>query len=314
MTLLLALRDIKPEAYIRALGKLAPDLDVRAWPDAGDLADIRYALLWKPPKGVLEQLPNLEVMFSVGAGVDHVIGLPNLPNVPLVRFVDPNLTMRMTEYVCLHVLMHHRRMLEYAQLQCEKMWKDWWQQPGANEVRVGVMGLGVLGLDAVEKLKILRYRVAGWSRSKKKIDGVETFSGNDGLKPFLARTDILVCLLPHTPDTEGMLNRELMSQFARDGKLPGPVLINAGRGKVQVEADILAALDAEELWACSLDVFEAEPLPQSSPLWEHPRVIVTPHNASISDYRAVCRYVVDQIARHERGELLENTVDLKRGY
>ena len=143
---------------------------------------------------------------------------------------------------------------------------------------------------------------------------LECFAGDEGLKPFLARTDILVCLLPHTPDTQGMLNSRLISWLAKDGPLPGPVLINAGRGKVQVDADILKSLEAGELWAASLDVFEEEPLSPASPLWAQPRVIITPHNASISDDMAVCRYVAGQIARHEKGEPLENVVDMKRGY
>ena len=314
MALLIVTRKIRADCFAEGLIRLDPDLDVRVWPETGNVADIRYALVWKPEHGVLATLSNLEVIFSIGAGVDHILGDPNLPDVPLVRFVDPNLTMRMTEYVCLHVLLHQRRMLDYAELQREKNWRDWSQQPGANEVRVGVMGLGVLGLDAVEKLKILGYQVAGWSRSQKEIEGVECFSGNDGLQPFLARTDILVCLLPHTPETEGFLNADLIASLPQDGPLPGPVLINAGRGRVQVEADILAALEDGSLWEASLDVFEEEPLPASSPLWSHPRVVITPHNASISDDRAVCRYFTEQIARHERGEPLQNVVDPKQGY
>ncbi|MGD9867884.1 MAG: 2-hydroxyacid dehydrogenase [Hyphomicrobiales bacterium] len=314
MSILVVCQHIDANLFAEGLRKLKPGMDVRLWPETGNMSDIRYALAWKPPTGVLAELPKLKVMFSIGAGVDHMIGQPDLPNVPLVRFVDPNLTMRMTEYVCLHVLTHHRRMRDYAALQTQKSWKDWWRQPGANEIRVGVMGLGVLGLDAVEKLKMLCYRVAGWSRSKKVIEGVETFAGAGELDAFLARTDILVCLLPHTANTEGMLNTALIAKLAKDGPLPGPVLINAGRGKVQVEKDILLALDKGDLWACSLDVFEEEPLPASSPLWVHPRVIVTPHNASISDDMAVCHHVLRQIGRFERGEPLENVVDVARGY
>ena len=314
MTLLIVCRQIRQDFFANGLRKLNPELDVRIWPDAGELEDIRYALVWKPPEGMLATLPDLEVIFSIGAGVDHVLEQSNLPDVPLVRFVDPNLTMRMSEYVCLQVLMHHRRVRDYAEQQSQVAWKEIWPQPGANELRVGVMGLGVLGLDAVEKLAMLGYQLAGWSRSKKKIEGIACFAGDDGLKPFLARTDILVCLLPHTPDTEGMLNAGLISGLAQDGALPGPVLINAGRGKIQVEADILKCLEAGELWTASLDVFEEEPLPTQSPLWAHPRVIITPHNASISDDMAVCRYVADQIARYEKGDRLENVVDLKRGY
>ncbi len=314
MALIVISRSMDPECFADGLRQLDGGLDVRVWPEAGNTEEIRYALVWKPKHGLLASFPKLQIMFSMGAGVDHVLSDPDLPDVPLVRFVDPNLTMRMTEYVCLNVLLHHRRTLDYLELQREKAWKDWAQQPGANEVRVGVMGLGVLGLDAVEKLKMLGYQVAGWSRSQKDIDGIACFAGADGLKPFLARTDILVCLLPHTPETDGFLNAELIGSLAQDGPLTGPVLINAGRGRVQVEADILAALDSGTLWAASLDVFETEPLPVSSPLWSHPRVVVTPHNASISDDRAVCRYVIDQIALHQAGKPLENVVDLKRGY
>ncbi len=315
MTILVACNHPKTSVrFDEGLRKLGNGLDVRVWPDTGKLSDIRYALVWKPEEGALTGLSNLEVVFSIGAGVDHVLGRSDIPDVPLVRFVDPNLTMRMSEYVCLHVLTHHRRMLDYAEHQTRGEWKEVWPQPGANEIRVGVMGLGVLGLDAVEKLKILGYQVAGWSRSQKQIDWVECFAGDNGLKDFLTRTDILVCLLPHTPGTDGMINSELISGLAKDGPLPGPVLINAGRGRVQVESDILNSLEADALWAASLDVFEEEPLSPKSPLWVHPRVIITPHNASISDDLAVCRYVSDQIARYEKGEPLENVVDLKRGY
>lgn len=314
MSLLILARNLDPDVFAREFAGLAPGMEVRCWPETGAAGDIRYALAWQPPHGVLKTLPRLEAIFSVGAGVDHILSDPELPDVPLVRFVDPDLTMRMGEYVSLHVLLHQRRMPEYTEQQREGVWKELWPQPGASEVRVGVMGLGVLGRDAAEKLAMLGFPVAGWSRSPKEIPGVDCFAGDDGLAPFLARTDILVCLLPHTPETDGLLNRDLFGQLPRDGRLPGPVLINAGRGGVQVEADILAALEAGELWAASLDVFREEPLPPESPLWRQPRVVITPHNASISDNRAVCRYVLDQIARHEKGALLENVVDPARGY
>jgi len=314
MSLLVACQQVKSEVFVKGLKYLEPGMDIRLWPETGNVNDIRYALVWKPQEGILKTLPNLEVIFSVGAGVDHVIGQANLPDVPLVRFVDPNLTMRMTEYVCLHVLTHHRRMPDYQENQRKREWNEFWPQPCAEEIRVGVLGLGVLGLDSVEKLKSLGYDVAGWSRSKKSLPGIETFSGEDGLDAFLARTDILVCLLPHTPDTHGMLNRALFAKLAKDGPLPGPVLINAGRGKIQVEADILAAMDSNDLWAASLDVFEEEPLVSTSPLWDHSRIIITPHNASVSDYKAVCRYVLGQISAYEQGKPLDNVVDIKRGY
>lgn len=314
MTFLVLSSMDNPGQYAQVLKELDETLDVRVWPDTGDVSGIKYALAWQQEPGVLATLPNLQVIFSLGAGVEHLLGDPKLPDVPLVRFVDPDLTMRMGEYACLHVLMHHRRMLEYAALQRQGKWEELWPQPCANETRVGVMGLGVLGRNAAEKLHLLGFDVAGWSRSAKQIDGVTCFAGDEGLKSFLARTDILICMLPHTPDTQGVLNAGLFSGLARDGHLPGPVLINAGRGKLQIEADILKALEAGDLWAASLDVFEEEPLPAASALWAHSRVIVTPHNASITYSRALCGYVLEQVARHERGEALENVVDVKRGY
>jgi glyoxylate/hydroxypyruvate reductase len=176
------------------------------------------------------------------------------------------------------------------------------------------MGFGVLGQDAARKLKMMGFDVAGWSRSPKTVDGFRVFAGEEGLESFLARTDILVSLLPLTADTRGILNRRLFGRLARDGRLGGPVLINAGRGGSQVEADIVACLDDGTLKAATLDVFETEPLPQDSPLWTHPRVTVTPHNSAVSDPEMTARYIADQIRRHEAGAPFENVVDRARGY
>jgi glyoxylate/hydroxypyruvate reductase A len=176
------------------------------------------------------------------------------------------------------------------------------------------MGLGVLGSDAARKLKMMGFNVAGWSRSPRTLDGIQCFAGEAELEGFLARTDILVCLLPLTPGTRGLIDRKLIRSLAKDGPLGGPVIINAGRGEHQVERDIVAALDAGELFAATLDVFETEPLPPESRLWRHPRVTVTPHIAAESDPETTCRNILAQIARFERGLPLENLVDRKRGY
>ena len=163
----------------------------------------------------------------------------------------------------------------------------------------------------------MRGGVAGWSNTPKAIPRIDCFAGAAGLGPFLARTDVLVCLLPLTPDTRGTIDRGLIAKLSRSGRderLPGPVLINAGRGGLQVDADILAALETGELYAASLDVFEAEPLPHSSPLWSHPRVVVTPHNAAESAPAAIVRYALRQIAAHRKGEAIDHVVDPKRGY
>jgi glyoxylate/hydroxypyruvate reductase A len=304
--------DPKPwEAHFRTR---APQRDIRLFPEQlGEPADIAYAAVWLAPKGLLARLPKLRVIFSLGAGVDHILRDPSIPDVPVVRIVDPDLTMRMSEYVALHVLMHHRGQRRYDAQQRERVWYEHGQPP-AGEVAVGVMGLGVLGRDAASVLRRLGFRVAGWSRSARTLPGVETYHGAEGLDVFLRRSEILVCLLPATPATRGILSLELLRKLKRDGALRGAFMINAGRGTLQIDGDILAALEEGTLAGASLDVFETEPLPPSSPFWTHPNVIVTPHNAAMSDPGALSANVLRQIERLEAGLPLEHVVDRKTGY
>jgi glyoxylate/hydroxypyruvate reductase len=315
MALLIACSS-RAEQFAAEIRALDPELDIRIDPDVGNLEDIDVALVWQPQQGLLRLVPHLKLIVSVGAGVDSLLADPTLPYVPLVRFVDPDLTGRMVEYVVLHVLYHHRRTSEYRAMQTRKEWK-YLPEPAAADVRLGLMGLGVLGTACAEALKRFGYQVRSWSRTPKSIEGVACYSGMIELEPFLADTDILVVLLPFTSDTRGILNRGLFRQLSRRGRsplLPGPVLINAGRGGLQVEADIIAALQAGELYAASLDVFEVEPLPAASPLWSHPRVVVTPHNAAESDPAAIARYTLRQMAAQKAGQRLENMVHRARGY
>ena len=313
MAILLAISGWEPEAWLERFRALAGAREVRLAPEVGDPADIEYVCAWRPRAGLLAGLPNLRAIFSLGAGVDHLTGDPALPDVPIVRVVDPDLTMRMTEYVALHVLLHHRGMKRYEAQQRDRVWREH-ADPAASAVRIGVMGVGVLGRASLAALGPLGFRLAGWSRTPKSIPGVETFAGEDALGRFLARTDILVCLLPLTAVTRGILRYELFCGLARDGALGGPVLINAGRGRLQIEPDVLRALEDGTLAGASLDVFEREPLPKESPLWSHPGVYVTPHNAAMSDPHALARYVLAQIERDERGLPMENVVDRTRGY
>jgi glyoxylate/hydroxypyruvate reductase len=306
----------RAERFAAEIRALDPCLDLRIAPDIGAAEEIDTALVWQPPAGLLATLPNLGLIVSVGAGVDALVQDPTLPDVPLVRFVDPDLTGRMTEYITLHVLYHHRRMSEYRELQGQRSW-NYLPEPTAREVRVGLMGLGVLGSAAAGALKPFGYQLRGWSRTRKVVGGVACFSGADGLDAFLAETDILAVLLPLTRETRAILNRGLFARLSRAGRsplLPGPVLINAGRGGLQVDADIEAALEARVLYAASLDVFETEPLPSSNPLWRHPRVVVTPHNAAESAPSAIARYALRQMQAHKRGAALENLVDRSQGY
>ena len=291
-----------------------PSRSIRVWPDMGNVGDVHYVAAWLPPANVVKSLPNLKVIFSLGAGVDAILSDPSLPaDKPIVRVNDPDLTMRMSEHVLLQVLMHHRQQRRLDANQSSKIW-DQFPQYAASALRVGVMGLGVLGADAARKLAIMGFPTAGWSRSRKSVEGVECFAGSGELDVFLARTDVLVCLLPATAETDGILNRDLIRKLSRSGPFGAPVIINAGRGRQQVEDDLLAALDSGELHAASLDVFRKEPLPTNSRFWSHPKVILTPHSAADSDPATICRYVASQIARFEADGTLHNLVDRKRGY
>ena len=274
----------------------------------GNPDDIDYALIWRPPAGVLKQLPNLKVMLSLGAGVDGVLSDPELPDLPLVRMVEPGLTEGMTEFVVLQVLHWHRQMEVYRAQQRDGVWRQF-PQKLARERRVGILGLGVLGADAARVLKELRFDVAGWSRSARELPGITCFHGAAGLAAFLARTEILVCLLPLTQETA------MHPQLGNSGALPkGACVVNVARGGHVNEADMLAALDSGHITGASLDVFSQEPLPPDHPFWSHERVIVTPHVAAVTHARTSVVHIAEQIRRFEAGLPLENLVDRKRGY
>lgn len=291
--------------------KARPSMEVRMWPEMGDPATVDYVAAWLPPPNVVKSLTNLKVIFSLGAGVDGILKDPTLPDgIPIVRVNDPDLTNRMSEYIVLHCLMHHRQQRRLDQQQKDKVW-DSFPTHAANVMTVGVMGMGVLGQDAARKLVMMGFKVVGWSRSAKSVGGVECLTDLDA---FLARTDILVSLLPATAETDGIINRSLIRKLSRKGPFGAPVLINAGRGRSQVEEDIVAALDAGELHAATLDVFRSEPLPTTSPLWSHPKVTVTPHAAADSEPSVICAYVAEQIAAYERDGTLQNLVERIRGY
>ncbi|MBB3311476.1 glyoxylate/hydroxypyruvate reductase A [Rhizobium sp. BK196] len=277
-----------------------------------DLTGIDYALLWKPDADIFERAPNLKVLFSGGAGVDSILSIPDLPDVPIVRFVDRSLTTRMSEWVVMQCLMHLRLQREHDRDQRDRVWGKL-VPPEAAEITVGVMGLGILGQDAVAKLKVMGFNVIGWSRSKREVEGIETFDGPQ-LDTFLSKTDIVVGLLPLTPDTTGLYNKAFFSRLRQGGALGKPVFINAGRGKSQVQADIVAAIEGGVLGGASLDVFEVEPLPADDPLWHLETVFITPHDAAISEENALFRHVETQIARFERGEPLQFVVDRTAGY
>jgi glyoxylate/hydroxypyruvate reductase A len=314
MSLLIAVSGWDATSWRRRLEALLPSHAVATLDEPFDRAAIRYVLSWRHPPGALKNLPNLQAIFSLGAGVDHLFADPALPEAPIARVVDPDLTDRMSEWVVMHALAHLRQLRRYERQQSERVWADDDDQPKAAEVQVGVLGLGVLGKDAATKLTALGFKVAGWSASEKSLPGVECFSGADGLRRLLAQTDMLVVLLPLTDSTRGLIDASLIAKLKRGGRLGAPVLINAGRGGLQVEADVLAALDSGVLKGASLDVFEREPLPADSRLWAHAAVYVSPHNAAASTPDAILAAIVRQIEAFERGDPLQNLVDRRRSY
>lgn len=316
---LVAVRGWDPDAWADRIAELLPDHRVLRTDENGEyhgdipLSEVSYLLAWKAAPDLLPRLTGLEVIFSLGAGVDHVVALGPPPDVPVARIVDPDMTSRMCEYVAWQVMQHHRQGPGYAALQTQRRWKEL-RHPVAGDITVGMMGTGVLGQSAASLLRQIGYRTIGWSRTQKSIPDMECFHGRHGLDPFLHQTDILVALLPLTPETQGILNADLISRLKPGGPLGGPALINAGRGGSQVDADIAAALKSGALVGASLDVFETEPLPVESPLWAAPNLIITPHIAAVSSPHALSVQIADQIHAFERGEPLVNLVDVSRGY
>jgi glyoxylate/hydroxypyruvate reductase A len=289
----------------------APHLDVRWWDEDGlDPAAIRYALVWDPEPGRLAALPALRAIFGSGAGVDAILRDPHLPrHVPLVRCVPPEATQRMGEFVCWAVLSLSKDARRMAIAQAAATW-DAFDPPFAAAAKtVGIMGLGAMGQRAAAMLRGLGIPVVGWSRTRKALDGVECFAGPAELPAFLARSEVLVCLLPATPETVGLIAAPLLAQLPR-----GAGLVQVGRGAHQVLPDIVAALDSGQLSGAMLDVFEQEPLPADNPAWAHPRITVTPHAASLPSRHERARYIADCITRFERGEALPNLYDPERGY
>lgn len=308
--ILLSVTSHDPQPWIELL---SPAFDVVTEPQGSADPAIDYAIVWKHPHGVLSRLPNLKAILSLGAGVDHILTDPNLPDVPVARVVAQNLTRHMTEYVAWRVLDHHRQGFAYRSQQKTHSWNEL-EQPEAGDVRVGIMGLGQLGMAAAQTLLGLGFKVNGWTRAPRKADRITTFHGSEQLAAFLAVTDILVVLLPHTKATEGIIDYELLNGLRRDRGPGGAVLINAGRGKLQNDRDILRALEDGLLKEASLDVFEHEPLDPFSPLWSHPGVFITPHAAAASNAAHLVPLMLEQFARLERGEKLENLVDINAGY
>ncbi|WEY42515.1 glyoxylate/hydroxypyruvate reductase A [Paraburkholderia sp. SUR17] len=311
MTFLYKADSVRGAQWARLFAEKAPDVPFHIWPEGSDAANarnVRYLATWEPPADIATTFPNLELVFSVGAGIDQ-FDLSAIPaHVPVVRMIEPGIVAGMVEYATLAVLALHRDWLTYATQQREQRWQPL-RTRTANERRVGVLGLGVLGQAVLAKLAGFGFRCAGWSRSAHEIEGVECFAGTASLPAFLARTEILVCLLPLTPATRHILCRELFAQLPR-----GAALVNVGRGGHLQQDDLLDALDSGQLDAAVLDVADPEPLTPGHPLWRHPRVMLTPHVASMTQPESAVDVVLDNLRRHREGLPLVGRVDRTRGY
>lgn len=303
---LIATKVWNPQPWIEGLSQLDTVNKVHVWPTQDDLTNVEALFVWKPLDAhVLNQLPNLKWISSLGAGVDHLVTDEQIPeHLPITRIVDPYLTRDMTNYVIMAIMMHQRSMLSLIKNQQEAQW----DRIPYNDLKVGVLGLGELGGHCAQHLAQLGFETLGFSRTPKKISGVETFSG-DQMANFLEHLDVLVNLLPVTPTTESILNARLFEQMKK-----GAYLINVARGNHLVEEDLLKALDKGQLSGATLDVFREEPLPQDNPLWQHPKVMITPHVASVTTPASALELLRTNINKLLEGQELLHLVDRSAGY
>lgn len=309
MALLVIAPDLKAEMFVDELKRLDPTLDIRIWPQFGNGDEIEFALTWNHPAGEFKKFKNLKCIASLGAGVDGILRDPDIPkDVPVTRVVQSSMPQFMSEYIILGVLNYCRQFDIYKKDQAQKRWKP--RIPLlARDIRIGIMGLGQLGADAAVKLVQLGFNVNGWSRSPKEINGVVSYAGDEALDEFLGNSSILICTLPLTSATAGILNRNTFE------KLPaGAYVINVARGKHLIEEDLLVALESGHLSGACLDVFQVEPLPEDHPFWSHPNITITPHISSITDPKAVMPQILENYRRMESGQPLLRVVDKQKGY
>ena len=310
MAVLLSTKAAALPAWEAALSALDPTLVLHRHPFAGDPAEIEAVVMWTGHDlADLRRYPNLRLIVSMGAGVDYLLVPPGPPpGVPVVRLVDTRLTQAMSEWVLLNVLRFHRQDPEYRAQQAARIWHEL-PAPDTARRRIGILGLGALGADAAGRLSALGFPVSGWSRRPKSLPGIACHHGAEGFAALLRTSDILVCLLPLTPATRGILDARAFALLPR-----GAFLLNAARGGHVVQPDLLAALDSGQLAGAALDVTEPEPLPTDSPIWTHPRIVLTPHAASVTIPESVAPQVVENIRRARAGAPLLNLVDPAAGY
>ncbi|AOT09261.1 2-hydroxyacid dehydrogenase [Pseudoalteromonas luteoviolacea] len=306
MSVLVCITGRNNEKLMAQLREMLPDVELKLWPHCGDLDDVEFVLAWNAPLELWQQLPNLKVVQSFGAGVDG-IPMDLLPeSVEVARIVDPKLSDDMAEYILSHVLAHKLRHQNYLVEQAKQNWKPRRARKG---IAAGVLGLGELGRVVAQRLSDNGFAVRGWSRSAKVLNNIECYSGEAQLASFASELDYLVCLLPLTEATHGILNRQLFQHVSNDC-----LLINVARGQHLNEKELIEAIDMEELGSAVLDVFAQEPLPKTHPFWEHPKVTVTPHIAAVTSLDTVVAQIVDNIQACISDMPIKNGIDVSKGY
>lgn len=308
MALLYKADPVRGEQWKALFARHAPDIEWRAWPDIGDPADIDYLAAWQAPEDLETLLPNLKVLYALSAGVDQ-LDLSRLPShVPVVRLLDPGITRGMCEYASFAVLSLHRDMLRYRQQQVARCWQALLLQPSSSR-RIGVMGLGTQAREILKTLQPLGFALSGWARSRHHMPGVECYAGDAQLPAFLSQCDILLCVLPLTEHTQGILDRTLFEQLPH-----GAALINMGRGGHLVESDLLDALASGQLSGAVIDVLQQEPAPPDHPFWDHPQILLTPHIAAMTQPDSAFGVLLENIRRHQNGEPMVGQIDRTQGY
>lgn len=301
--------DRDPQPWIKAVEERNKDVEVEIYPQIKNKEAIKYALVWNHPPGVFQEFPNIKVIASMGAGVDHILRDPALPKqAKVTRIVDEQLAKDMAEFVLALVLNQLRNLSLHRQFEQKGEWEPR-NYRRIQEVKIGIMGMGELGSTAAKKLTTNGFTVSGWANSEKDIKDVKIYAGQEKLNTFLSESDILICLLPLTPKTENILNRDLFKELPKDA-----YLINVARGKHLVEDDLIEMIDNGHLAGAALDVFRKEPLPEDHPFWKHPKINVTPHIASVTKPSSVVSQVLENYERMKREEPLENVVKKDKGY
>ncbi len=298
--------DTKAEPWLDGLRAAFPQATVDVWKPGAPAAD--YAVVWAPPQQFLDEQPRLKAVFNIGAGVDALLQLKLPPATRIVRLDDAGMSVQMAEYVCHAVIRHFREFGGYDRDVAAGKWS--FRKPQSRaDFPVGVLGLGVLGERVAQALRVFEFPVHGWSRSAKTIGGVVCHSGADQLPAFLSQCRVLVNLLPLTPETRDILNRDTLSLLMPDG-----YLINVARGAHLVDAELIELLDSGHLAGALLDVFRTEPLPDSHPFWQHPKICITPHTSARTLRSESIAQIAGKIVALERGEPVAGTVDPERGY